>query len=71
MKRYEDLQNNGFVRMLTEYNQHLFGLGEKVKLKKDNIVFETIVKGVSKQGKLITADTTEREFDFDEVEWLR
>jgi birA, biotin-[acetyl-CoA-carboxylase] ligase region len=71
MKRNDQLKNGGFDKMFKEYNQNLFGLNEKVKLKKDNIVFETTIKGVSKQGKLITVDTTEREFDFDEVEWKR
>ena len=71
MMRYDELQKNGFEKMLTEYNQNLFGLNKKVKLKKDNIVFETTVKRVSLQGKLITNDTIEREFDFDEVEWLK
>ena len=69
MTRYEQLQKSGFEEMLGEYNQNLFGLDKSVKLKKDNMVFQTIIKGVSPQGKLITADTTEREFDFDEVEW--
>ena len=70
MMRYDELQKNGIEKMITEYNQYLFGLNKKVKLKKDNIVFETTVKRVSPQGKLITNDTIEREFDFDEVEWL-
>ena len=71
MARYDELQKNGSEKMLIEYNQYLFGLGRKVKLKKDNIVFETTVKGVSSQGKLITNDEIEREFDFDEVIWIR
>ncbi len=71
MKRYEELQNNGFEKMLIEYNQCLFGLDEKIKLKKDNMVFETTLQGVSPQGKLITVDSSEREFDFDEVEWKK
>lgn len=70
MKRYKELQNNGFERMLAEYNQYLFGLDKKIKLKKDNCVFEATIKGVSAQGKLITGDTIERQFNFDEVEWL-
>ena len=57
--------------MLVEYNQYLFSLNKKVKLKKDNIVFETTVKGVTPYGQLITVDTLERQFDFDEVEWIR
>ena len=70
MQRYEALQNNGFEKMLSEYNQSLFGSGEKVKLKKDNAVFETTIKRVSSQGTLVTTDTIEREFSFDEVEWI-
>jgi BirA family biotin operon repressor/biotin-[acetyl-CoA-carboxylase] ligase len=70
MERYNELQKNGVENMLAKYNEHLFGLNKKVKLKKDNAVFETIIKGVSPQGKLITADSMEREFDFDEVIWL-
>ncbi len=71
LKRYNELQNNRFKKMLIEYNQYLFGLNKEVKLKKDNIVFETTVKEVSQDGKLITVDTLVREFDFDEVEWVR
>jgi len=71
MKKYDALKNNQFDKMLIEYNQILFGLDKKVKLKKDNAVFETTIKGVSPQGKLNTADVIEREFDFDEVEWVR
>ncbi len=71
MKRYEELQKNEFEKVLAEYNQYLFSIEKKVKLKKHNVVFETTIKGVSPQGKLITADVIEREFDFDEVEWIR
>ena len=69
MSKYDALKNNQFDKMLIEYNQILFGLDKKVKLRKDNISFETIVKGVSEQGQLITYDTIERQFGFDEVEW--
>jgi BirA family biotin operon repressor/biotin-[acetyl-CoA-carboxylase] ligase len=71
MKKYDALKNNHFDNMLVEYNQILFGLDKKVKLKKDNIIFETTVKGVTPQGKLITYSSMEKQFDFDEVEWLR
>ena len=71
MKKYDALKNNQFDKMLIEYNQILFGLNKKVKLKKDNIIFETTVKGVTPHGKLITYSSMEKQFDFDEVEWLR
>jgi BirA family biotin operon repressor/biotin-[acetyl-CoA-carboxylase] ligase len=71
MKRYNELQNNEYQKMLVEYNQYLFGLDKNVKLKKDNMVFEATIIGVSHQGKLITIDTIEREFNFDEIEWVK
>lgn len=71
MMRYSELEKGDFVKMLVEYNQYLFRSGDKVKLKINNVVFETILKGVSPQGKLITGDASEREFDFDEVEWIK
>ena len=42
---------------------------EIVRLKKENIVFETEITGVSSSGKLITQDALERIFNFDEVEF--
>jgi len=67
---YEKIQTHAFKEMFSDYNSHLFGLNKKVKLKKGNIVFETTLKSVSPQGKLITADTLERQFEFDEVKWV-
>ena len=52
------------------YNQLLYKLNEQVKLKKDNRVFEVIIKGVSPSGKLMTAHTIDEEFGFGEVEWV-
>jgi BirA family biotin operon repressor/biotin-[acetyl-CoA-carboxylase] ligase len=69
MKSIADLQGNGFEKMMITYNENLFCRGKKVKLKKVNIVFETTIKSVSDQGQLITFDSIERRFDFDEVEW--
>jgi BirA family biotin operon repressor/biotin-[acetyl-CoA-carboxylase] ligase len=71
MLRYEALLNKEFKKMLDEYNQYLFGLNIPVKLKKANAVFETTIKSVSPLGKLIVFDTIEREFDFDEIVWVR
>ncbi|MDQ6757504.1 MAG: biotin--[acetyl-CoA-carboxylase] ligase [Bacteroidota bacterium] len=70
MIKFEELKNNGFKKMISNYNENLFALDKNVKLKKNNIVFETTVKAVSPQGKLITEDAIERQFDFDEIEWI-
>ncbi len=68
--KYDELKQNGIGKMFTEYKKVLFKLNEKVKLKKGNAVFETIIKGVTPYGQLITFDNAERRFDFDEVEWV-
>ena len=52
------------------YNQHLYKLNERVKLKKDNRMFEAIIKGVSPSGKLMTTHAIDEEFGFGEVEWV-
>ena len=69
LHRYEELQRGEFEQMLEEYNRNLFSSGKKIILKKGAAVFETTIKGVSAQGKLITNDTMDREFDLDEVSW--
>ena len=69
LKRIDDLKKGKFPEMLKQYNQKLFGRNKLVKLKKENAVFQTIIFGVSAEGELITKDTLERRFSFDEVEF--
>jgi BirA family biotin operon repressor/biotin-[acetyl-CoA-carboxylase] ligase len=69
-ERINSLKTNGFKSMWVEYNHLLYKKDEMVKLKKANAIFETTITSVSQFGKLKTFDTLEREFDFDEVEWL-
>ena len=57
-------------KVLQQYNQHLYKINELVTLKKGGIKFDTVIKEVSPQGKLVTVDAIEREFDFGEVEWV-
>jgi len=68
-KRIGELKSGEFSKMLEEYNEHLYGKGRLAKLKKQNIVFETKIVGVSDAGQLITNDALERRFNFDEVEF--
>ena len=55
--------------MFEEYNEKLYGKNQLVTLKKQNIVFQTTITGVSNAGQLITEDAMERHFNFDEVEF--
>jgi len=48
----------------------LYKRGEKVKLKKDNRVFEALIKGVSRSGRLMTEHAFEEEFNVGEVQWV-
>ena len=70
LKRFNLLDNGQFASLLNDYNKLLFCLNKKVRLKKDNSIFETTIKGVTENGNLITSDTTERTFSFGEVSWV-
>ncbi len=63
-------QQKSAANILKQYNDHLYKKNKKVTLKKAAVKFDTVIKEVSAQGKLITVDAAEREFDFGEVEWV-
>ncbi len=56
--------------LLEEYQQRLYRMNQLVRLKKNNIVFETKIKGISPDGKLLTQDIIDNEFEFGEIEWV-
>jgi BirA family biotin operon repressor/biotin-[acetyl-CoA-carboxylase] ligase len=69
-RRLELLNEGPAVKLLEEYNALLYRQQETVKLKKENIVFETLIRGVNMQGKLLTKAAMEQEFTWGEVEWV-
>jgi BirA family biotin operon repressor/biotin-[acetyl-CoA-carboxylase] ligase len=69
-ERYQELQTKGPDCLLAEYNQALYKRNDLVRFKKDQTVFETVIREVNPEGCLITDDIIERSFDFGEVEWL-
>ena len=69
-KKYQLLIAGNFKTLFDKYQKHLYKKDEKVKLKKDNRVFETTIKGVSETGQLITQHSIEERFEFGEVEWI-
>ncbi len=70
LQRVEAIHTIPFNTILEEYNNHLFKRDEAVRLKKGNIVFDTIIKKVTEKGQLYTTDRIDNFFDFGEVEWL-
>lgn len=53
-----------------QYKTHLYKLNEKVKLKKDNRVFEAEFKDVNNSGQMVVRHALEEKFDVGEVEWI-
>jgi BirA family biotin operon repressor/biotin-[acetyl-CoA-carboxylase] ligase len=69
-RRYGQLLEGQGDGLMERYNDRLYKRGERIRLKKDHTVFETMLTGVSSRGELLTRDTTERQFSFGEVEWV-
>jgi BirA family biotin operon repressor/biotin-[acetyl-CoA-carboxylase] ligase len=70
LENYYKKINEDPAFILQNYHQHLYKRNEWVKLKKENKVFEALIKGVSSTGQLITEHGTEELFDVGEVEWI-
>jgi len=67
--RYQQLKQGSFEGLLMQYNQYLFKRGGEVKLKKNNMVFDCVVKGVSATGELLVSGALQDSFRFGEVSW--
>jgi BirA family transcriptional regulator, biotin operon repressor / biotin---[acetyl-CoA-carboxylase] ligase len=67
---YHALISKGFDNILSLYLSHFYKKDETVKLKKDNRVFEAVIKGISPEGKLIVQHSMEEQFDLGEIQWL-
>jgi BirA family biotin operon repressor/biotin-[acetyl-CoA-carboxylase] ligase len=69
-KRYGQLKNGSFEKLLSEYNERLFKRGEKVRLKKGAVGFECVISGVSANGELEVMGGLQESYRFGEVEWV-
>jgi len=70
LDRIKELKSKTPQELAEEYNSVLYKKNETVKLKKGSMAFETTIKGVTSDGQLLTYDVMDRNFGFDEVEWL-
>jgi BirA family biotin operon repressor/biotin-[acetyl-CoA-carboxylase] ligase len=57
-------------RVLKEYNRLLYKKGERVKMRRGSIEFETQIRAVDGEGLLHTADHIDNFFSHGEVDWL-
>ena len=56
--------------IVSQYRNLLYKKNERVRLKKDNRVFEAIIKDVTLDGRLVVTTSVEEEFSVGEVEWV-
>ena len=56
--------------ILDDYNRHLYKLNNSVMVRTGNMTFNTTIREVLPSGHLVTYDSTERKFDFGDIEWL-
>lgn len=69
-ERWGQATTGNMPQILETYNRVLYKRNQPVRLKKENVVFETSISGVSADGRLITHDAVERSFDSGGVEWI-
>lgn len=68
-KNYQQLiANAGLV--IDEYKAQLYRLNRKIKLKKNNRIFEAVMKEVTTNGELVVQHAIEESFGVGEVEWI-
>ena len=70
LSRHEWLKSVSSDKVMAEYNSRLYKKDEEVKLKNGPAVFNTVIKGVSLNGELLTYDTMERRFSVGEIEFV-
>lgn len=70
LQTVEDFSTLDNAALCAQYNALLYRRGQTIRLKKGSQVFDTMLKGVDAQGQLLTFDTLERSFAFDEVEFV-
>jgi BirA family biotin operon repressor/biotin-[acetyl-CoA-carboxylase] ligase len=68
--RWKQLLVTPFEKLLAEYSSHLYKINEPAFFKKENAVFNAIVKGVNKKGELLIETDSESTVALNSVEWV-
>jgi BirA family biotin operon repressor/biotin-[acetyl-CoA-carboxylase] ligase len=69
-KRWQQLLSKNNKSLLDEYNQRLFKLNQPITFKKENIIFEGIIKGVNRKGELLVQKKNDSIVAYSSIEWL-
>jgi BirA family biotin operon repressor/biotin-[acetyl-CoA-carboxylase] ligase len=70
MKRIATLAQELFDILIQEYNQYLYRLNEKVRLKHNNEIIDVVINNVNAAGQLLTMGIVQKQFNFGEIEFL-
>jgi BirA family biotin operon repressor/biotin-[acetyl-CoA-carboxylase] ligase len=71
IEKVNALKQDQFLEILDDYNQRLYAKDEKVVFRKGGQELDMTIKSVTREGKLVVFDETERIYDFDEIKFLR
>jgi BirA family biotin operon repressor/biotin-[acetyl-CoA-carboxylase] ligase len=69
-KNFNLLVSQGFEPVYQNYQSLLYKRNERVKLKKDNRIFEATIQQVTPSGSLQVLHSLREEFNFGEIEWI-
>lgn len=69
-QNFNSLITKGFEDIYASYVSNLYMKDKIVKLKKNNRVFEAVVKSVSATGELVVQHAMEEKYGFGEIEWI-
>ncbi len=68
--RYESLKNGDFADLLNDFNNILYKRGESVTIKKNNVLSNYLIKGVTENGELVAKAGIEHHFLHGSIEWI-
>ncbi len=69
-QNFNRLITKGFEDIFASYIANLYMKDKMVKFKKNNRVFEAVVKSVSTTGELVVQHAMEEKYGFGEIEWI-
>jgi BirA family biotin operon repressor/biotin-[acetyl-CoA-carboxylase] ligase len=67
--RINQLKSGNEESLLNEYNHRLYQCGKTIRLKRNSIVFNCLLKSVNEFGQLIVQTGIEQAYNVGEVEW--
>ena len=68
--RWQQIKRNEEQVILHDYNQCLFKKNQLVKLKKDNVTFDSVIREVNKSGELVTENGGFHRYRSGELQWI-